>query len=81
MIVKLKDNIDLEKFIQISFGTKGVDSLPYFGYFSTENLRKVFNATIENDVLNVEILDSAGNIIELGYKTFEDKAIWDVYMV
>jgi hypothetical protein len=79
MIVKLKNNIDLEEFIKISFGTKGIDTLPYFGYFSTENLKRPFNAEFLGLILNVDVIDCNGEIIKLGYETIDDKAIWDIY--
>lgn len=77
MLVKLKDNIDLEEFIKRSFGTKGVESVNYFGYFCTDNLRKTFYAIKVGDVLKVKVIDINNKEIEFDYKDIEAKDIWE----
>jgi hypothetical protein len=80
MIVKLKDNINIDKFLHITFGTNNINEcLAYYEYFSTVNLKKPLNAKIINDVLYVDLIEADGEVIEMEYITEKDKSIWEVY--
>jgi hypothetical protein len=80
MIVKLKDNINIDKFLHMNFGTNNINEcVSYYEYFSTENLKKPLNAKIINDILYVDLIEADGEIFQVGYITEEDKSIWEVY--
>lgn len=80
MIVKLKDNINIDKFLHMTFGTNNINEcVSYYEYFSTENLKKPLNAKIINDILYVDLIEVDGEIFQVGYITEEDKSIWEVY--
>lgn len=80
MIAKLKDNINIDKFLHMNFGVNNKNEcLTYYEYFSTENLKRPLNAKIINDVLYVDLVEADGEIIEMEYITEEDKSIWEVY--
>jgi hypothetical protein len=78
MFVKLKDNITLSQFVHLSFGTNGNESIPYYEYFSTDNLLKPTTAKIIDNKLSVDVVDCDGYIIEMDYQTQEAKDIWEV---
>jgi hypothetical protein len=80
MIVKLKDNINIDKFLHMTFGTNNINEcVAYYEYFSTENLKKPLNAKIINDVLYVDLIEADGEVIEMEYITEKDKSVWEVY--
>ncbi len=79
MIAKLRDNIGLDEFINISFGTKGVECIAYREYFSTENLRTPTTARFEDNTLYVKVIEADGETMELPYDSSDSKAIWELY--
>jgi hypothetical protein len=79
MIVKLKDEFDLDKFLHISFGAKGNECISYREYFSTENLRKPTTAKVENNSLIIDVIEADGSTIEIGYDDIDGKTLWEVY--
>lgn len=79
MIAKLRDNINLDEFINISFGTKGVECIAYREYFSTENLKVPTTARLENNTLYVNVIEADGETMELPYEGTDSKAIWELY--
>lgn len=80
MIVKLKDNINIDKFLYMTFGTNNINEcVAYYEYFSTENLKKPLNAQKINDILYVDLIEADGEIFQVGYLTEEEQSIWKVY--
>lgn len=79
MVAKLRDDISLDKFINISFGTKGIECIAYREYFNTENLRTPTIARLDNETLLVNVIEADGETIELPYDNSDSKAIWELY--
>jgi hypothetical protein len=54
MIVKLKDNINIDKFLHMNFGTNNINEcVSYYEYFSTENLKKPLNAKMDSRITTI----------------------------
>lgn len=79
MIAKLRDNISLDEFINISFGTKGIECLAYREYFSTENLRTPTTAEYQDDILYVTVIEADGETMKLPYDNSDSISIWELY--